>query len=536
MMKKVRRIFGITICIATLAGCGAKNDKQTVSLQEKEAVQEQTTLSWYINFSWFPSSWGENVVSKAITEKTGVDIEFVVPSGDENEKLNSLMNSDSLPDLLTLGWWEDEIGEMIRSDMVYALDELADTYDAYFWQVTDEEVINWYTSEDGHLYQYPNSAYTIEDYEEYGTIGSNETFLVRKDIYEAIGSPDMTTPEGFTEAVRKAQEMFPTVDGEELIPIGAHEFTQEGCDSFDTYLFDFLAVPYMDENGNAYDRYTDESFLVWLKTFRNLREQGCLKDEVFLDTRSQMEEKLAKGRYFCMLYQRTDMADQQKLLYADNPEHIYIAIDGPRNLAGDDYQLSGTGINGWTVTLISKNCKHPEKAIQLMSYLLSEEGQLMTWYGVEGVTWEYDENGKPKMYLEIEELLNTNRTEYDRLYGADSCYWMLQNNAMAAKWQGTMPEPLGQLQEWTFDYTVYTAQYDVMFAAGTTENEIHTKVKKLWGATLPRLLVAESDEAFDQIMEEFVEERENLGFSQLQKASAAQMHEKLQRLGLEEEE
>ena len=54
--------------------------------------------------------------------------------------------------------------------------------------------------------------------------------------------------------------------------------------------------------------------------------------------------------------------------------------------------------------------------------------------------------------------------------------------------------------------------------------------------SLPRLLVAESDEAFDQIMEEFVEERENLGFSQLQKASAAQMHEKLQRLGLEEEE
>ena len=122
------------------------------------------------------------------------------------------------------------------------------------------------------------------------------------------------------------------------------------------------------------------------------------------------------------------------------------------------------------------------------------------------------------------------------MYGADSCYWMLQNNAMAAKWQGILPEPLGQLQEWTFDYTVYTAQYDVMFAAGTMENEIHTKVKKLWGATLPRLLVAESDEAFDQIMEEFVEERENLGFSQLQKASAAQMHEKLQRLGLEEEE
>ncbi len=32
---------------------------------------------------------------------------------------------------------------------------------------------------------------------EHDDIISNQTFLVRKDIYEAIGSPDMTTPEGF---------------------------------------------------------------------------------------------------------------------------------------------------------------------------------------------------------------------------------------------------------------------------------------------------------------------------------------------------
>lgn len=527
MRKKVNVMVLMSFLIVMMIGCG----KQA---QDGLNTEETTTLSWYINFSWFPSSWGENLVSRAITEKTGVDIEFVVPNGDENEKLNSLMNSDSLPDILTLGWWENEIQEMIQSDMVYALDELADTYDMYFWQVTDEEVVNWYTSEDGHLYQYPNSSCTIEDYEENGTISSNETFLVRKDIYEAIGSPDMTTPEGFEAAVLKAQEMFPYVDGEELIPIGAHEFTKEGCDSFDLFLFDFLAVPYMDEEGNAYDRYTDESYLVWLKTFRRLREQGCLKDEVFLDTRSQMEEKIAKGRYFCMLYQRTDMADQQKMLFANNPEQIYIAIDGPRNLKGDDHQLPGAGINGWTVTMISKKCKNPEKAIKLLSYLISEEGQLMTWYGVEGVTWEYDENGNPKMYPEIEMLLNTNRTEYDRIYGADSCYWMLQDNVMAARWQGTLPEPLGQMQEWASDYTVYTAQYDVMFAVGTKENQIYTKIKKLWGETLPRLLLAESETEFDCIMEEFCKERAALGYEQIQKASAVQMHENMQRLGLEE--
>ena len=94
-----------------------------------------------------------------------------------------------------------------------------------------------------------------------------------------------------------------------------------------------------------------------------IAREGYLKDDIFLDNRTQMEEKIANGRYFCMLYQRTDMADQQKILYAKNPGQIYIAVDGPKNLSGDDYRLPGSGINGWTVTFISKKCKNAEKAI-----------------------------------------------------------------------------------------------------------------------------------------------------------------------------
>ncbi len=52
-------------------------------------------------------------------------------------------------------------------------------------------------------------------------------------------------------------------------------------------------------------------------------------------------------------------------------------------------------------------------------------------------------------------------------------------------------------------YTVYTAPYDVVFDAQEQENQIYTKIKNLWGVTLPKLLLAESDEEFDQIMEDF---------------------------------
>ena len=100
-------------------------------------ADDPVTLDWYINYSWFSTPWGENLVSQTITEETGVDIHFITPLGNESEKLNALIASDSLPDLITLGWWEPQVSEMTENGMVYALNELADSYDPYFWEVSD---------------------------------------------------------------------------------------------------------------------------------------------------------------------------------------------------------------------------------------------------------------------------------------------------------------------------------------------------------------------------------------------------------------
>ena len=69
---------------------------------------------------------------------------------------------------------------------------------------------------------------------------------------------------------------------------------------------------------------------------------------------------------------------------------MYIAVEGPRNLAGDDPQLPVGGIYGWTATYIPKNCSDPKKALELLKYLISEEGQKMTFLGVEGRYVRYE--------------------------------------------------------------------------------------------------------------------------------------------------
>ncbi len=539
---KVTKFLKQNIILALLAslvlgGCGdakVENTDSGVTADTSESAvssKDQVTFDWYINYSWFNTKWGQSAVSKAITEKTGVNVNFITPQGNEQEKLNALIASGSLPDLITLGWWEPQVNDLIQKDMVYALNELADKYDPYFWTVSDDQAVSWYTQEDGNIYGYPCSSVTPDDVENNDNIGSNQTFLVRKDIYEAIGSPDMTTISGFENAVKKAAEEFPIIDGKPIIPIGAHFFDDTGNVSFDQYLQNFLAVPY-EKDGKLYDRDTDPEYLEWLRMFNRLCREGYLSTDVFIDQRIQMEEKIAEGRYFCMLYQYTDMAAQQKTLYGRDPDSIYIAVDGPKNSKGEDHVLPTTTVNGWTITMVSKNCKAPDRAIEFIDYMISEEGQKMVYLGIEGVTYDVID-GREVEKPEVLELLNTDRAAYDELYGADDAYWMFQDNVMQQKWHRQNDGPTSQLEEWTYKYSAYTGQYDVTFPTGSDEEYTNEQLNRLWGSTLKELLLSESDDDFDATLEEYREKRDALGYQELTEKKYKYVTKAKEKLGLD---
>lgn len=529
LWKRSALLF-LSIPFFLICGCagGELEETQTKGETQKEKFQ------WYINYSWFTGEWGESAVSQAITEKTGVDIEFVTPTGNENDQLKALIKSNQLPDLITLGWWEEPVSLMLEEEQVYALNELADQYAPCFWEAAEPEVCSWYEQEDGNLYGYPNYFYTQKDYEE-EKLYTNITCLVRRDMYEALGCPDMTTTEGFYKAITEAWARFPKVNGKELIPLGVHEFDEFGCDSFGKFLQNFLAVPY-EQDGEIYDRFMDEEYLRWLKMFRRLGVEGYLKPDIFVDKRPQMEEKILDGRYFCMIYQWRDMESQQRILYEKNKDSSYIAVDGPRNKNGADYQLPGTGINGWTLTFISKNCRNPKKAIQFLSFLMGEEGQKLIGLGIEGVTYDLV-NGIPVLKEEVKKLLDTDRNEYDRLYGANSTYWMIRDSRIQSQWEETAVNTdisCVQMEEWTRPYVVNISQYEQLLENGASENKIDSRIKSAWGRILPKLLTAESEEQFDRYIEEFRRKRDEEGYARLLDAQNRQLQINKKKLGLSE--
>ena len=498
------------------------NNHISDDLDWMNSSNEDIVLNWYINFSWFTSVWGGNLVSDTITNETGIHVDFVTPGGNEREKLDAMLESGLLPDMITLGHWEPEVARLIDEGLVYPLNDLADEYSPFFWETADPDRVAWYTSPDGNLYAYPNSSYTPKDYIEHKNIGSNMAFLVRKDIYEAIGSPDMTTPDGFQKAIRDASESFSETDGKPLIPVGLYEFDKDGCFSLEEILMNFLAVPF-EKNGKKFDRFTHPDYIAWLKTFRKLTADGYIRNEVFMDKRAQMAEKVADGRYFCMIYQHTDIADQQKLLYEKNPNMAYIAVDGPRNEKKEDPTLPGVGITGWTVTLISKNCKYPDRAIQFLTYLMSEHGQMLTFLGVEGQTYDM-KNDRPVIRPDVFDLLNRDRVQYNQLYGADNTYWMLQDLVMQLDWQIPVEAPLDQPKEWTYPYTKYMSQYDANFGTNSHASNANKLIREEWGRILPALLLCQSDEEFDEVFHEYLKKREALGYDIVMKEATIQMN------------
>lgn len=513
----------VVACIFVSLGLYSYIYTRNETIKKIKSAKAPTELSWFVDYSWFNGNYPDSLVYKEITKQTEVKIHFETPMEGNDNTLDSLIGQDELPDIITLAPNIAEYNKLINEKKVMSLNTLADIYDSSFYDVTDPVIRDYYTLKDGNIYCYPNAFYTPNDFKSHDNIASNVTFLVRKDIYEAIGCPDMTTLDGFHNAVLKAEEQFPEVDGKSLIPIGGRPFTENASPSFDDYLQDLLAVPY-EKNGEYYDRNLDEEYIAYLRLFRKMNEEGLISPEIFLNDQNEINENIEDGRYFCMIYPRTDLVDQELARYNRDPSSIYIAIDGPKNSKGDDYVLPTNGMAGWTVTMISKKCRNPEAAIKLIDFLLSDEGQKLTYLGVEGVTYD-TVNGRPVLKQGIRNYMRNDRQTYNEKYCADYNLWMLMDLVKQLDIKQELEEPLAQMEQWTYPYASYTGYYDIYLPENSRLGVQYLQLKKLWGKTLKKLMICGSDKEFDTILADYKKERYNYGYEFVHAEETRQMEE-----------
>lgn len=534
-----KSLLAVLLLFVVLAGCSNDSNKENESANLDEEVRyevdentpsweldtkENTELTWYVNADWFNTDYGNDPITKTLKEDLNLDIKFI--KGDD-EKLNTHFAGGEIPDIITIFDGHSDIAKKADT-WALPLQELADKYDPYFFEVAQEQTLDWYQLSEGKSYGYPSFSNTSEHYEK-GLIHGNDGFLIRQDIYEAIGEPDMSTPEGLLSALGEIKEQFP-----EVTPFAFKGFSNEGdAGSLSGTLQNYLGVPVKTEDGDWYNRNLDEDYLGWVKAFNEAFQKGYISEDNFSDDDTIFEENVASGKYGSVLTGGiAQLSGYLQRNFETNPEQKYIAIDGPS--VGKDPMLEQAGPSGWTVTYISKDVKDPAKAIQLFTYLLSEKGQYLTTFGIEGETFEFNENGNAVLLPEVEELRNDNPEEYKEKYRLGEFWFFGHDSFELEKGENEPTESIVQIREWAQPYLSpeFFIISNIDPDQGTAEARNLVNIESRWATTLAQLLSAKDESEFDSILAEYQKFLDDNNFDSIVEIRNEKIKENMEKLGI----
>lgn len=526
--RMLKQGVAFTLAAAMLiSGCGTKEEqKETVNTKIEYELDENTPawklddsdeiteLTWYVNADWWNTEWGNDVVTKKMEEDLKVKINFIV--GDDT-KLNTYFAGDDMPDLITI--FDSSSQVALKADSwAYPLYDLADKYDPYFRKVASEETINWLSLGDDKTYGYADYSNTAQDYQS-GLLYAKTAFVIRKDIYEALGEPSMGTQEEFLNVLGQIKEQYP-----DLYPLGFNAFTTDSTGSMGDVLQDFIGVPIQNADGTFYDRNLDEDYLSWIKTFNQAYRNGCISDDSFADDGTAFEEKLKSGKYACIMMDGTPQCSGFLTTWmTDNPGCEYIAIDGPQSTVGNEPTLNQAGISGWMISYITKSCKNPAKAIQIFTYLLSEEGQILTTYGIENETYTINAEGKYELLPEVKEMMVNDNDRYKKEYRLGEFIFFGHDKYKSLS-DDAYPESIKQMQEWGAGklvphFILENTDPDV----GSAEARSYSALKTEWVTALTSMLRATDDNAFDEALESYKQFREDNNWEDIVKIKDEKM-------------
>lgn len=500
--------------LLTLAACGGGKKEDTATKEVKlpdiadrytpdkdtpawqlDKKEETTKLTWYVNADWWNTEYGKDMVTKKIKEDLNVDIKFI--TGDDT-KLNTYFAGGDMPDIVTVFDSNSQVARKADS-WALPLQDLAEKYDPYFNTVAREETLNWYKLGDDKSYGYPDYSNVQSDFDS-GAIYARDAFIIRKDVYEAIGKPDFSTPAGFIEGMKKIKAQFP-----DLIPFGFNDFAADGSSngSMDTVVQDMLGVPYT-KDGKYYDRNLDEDYIEWVKAFRQVHEDGNVSDDTFTDDGDKFKEKLQTGKYATvMIGSFVNQGIPLQTFKASNPDAEYMAIDGIQSTVGNEPTLTQAGISGWMINYISQKCADPAKAIQVFTYLLSDEGEMLTNFGIEGETYTKAADGTVKWTDEARKIQQDDPEKWQLEYRMGE-FIQFGHDRFKAMNPDSYVDAVKQMQEWGDGKL--TSQFlteNIGPDAGTQEARAQSAIQTNWSTTLVGMLRAKDEATLAGLLEDY---------------------------------
>ena len=382
------KIFFAAFFLFALVSCG-----KTIG-EDELSIYNPATFTFYNGdlANYLPFT---DPVAKEITARTGITLELSPSRFTTTQDIPMMIASGRYQDFI---YAKSEISDLIEANAIVALDDwvspsgehvnLIEKYGQNFKALYGDQLVKL-RHEDGHIY-------TFGTYEIKQAINeTNGIMQIQHAVLKELGYPRLRTLEDFSGALRAYIKKHPTVDGKKTI--GLSLLTKDwlwyvGLSNPGNYV-----IGYPDDGQWIVDRETHnveykflnpemDQYYRWLNGLYN---EGLLDPESFTQTEDMWKAKIVSGVVLGLSSPGWEFKDPCKNLVADGMSertYAYLPIVADAEKYKDpsltDYGYSG----GWGIS-ISKSCKNVVLAFKFIDWMCSEEAQILTNWGIEGVNY-----------------------------------------------------------------------------------------------------------------------------------------------------
>ncbi len=422
---------------------------------------------WSGSSSSFPEDITGNPTAALIKEKFGITLNAADTGGNmtEVDYLNMMFSAGNVPDYTNAPYWSPNQGgegyvlinaakEGMIKDIAPYLDQfpslkaLYDEEAAYIGKSCWVNLIHNPEYPEGAIYFIPINVNM--DSAEYQTV-YGDTLYARQDILDAVGvkAEDITTVDELIEYLRKVQAAGLTDwTGKPIIPIGTGHDGWRNVNIVNWFRGNNISDWRKTEEGKTtYYLFTD--FIEKrIATFHTLFSEGLIDVECLTQSDEVANSKVMQGSYAVI---STDANHTMNVVYYGmdivntHPEARWVPL-GLKNLDGNNcVDVYTPGFSGGGVGFFSADISEDKllAILSMMDWLNSDEGAALNWYGIEGLTFEYDEQGRPALIPEVEAAIQADaRVGYNygiqqfnnfTAYSMNNTRWPRSRDEMTAK-------------------------------------------------------------------------------------------------------
>lgn len=419
--KQLVALLMVGIMIISMTACDKTKNKPSKDLKSQEATAETDvkdpsklepyTLTWaYIGDGYPDMNQVEEKVNEILEPKFNVKIDLLPLSwGDFSQKLTLMLSGNESLDYVPIIYGNGS--SYLNNGYVLDMKDLIGTYGTNIKEVIGED--NMYACNIG------GKIYGVPVTKEYV---NNVGVMMRKDLLEQAGfkNSDINSIDDLDKVYAKVKEQNP-----DMVMLAGRQGATPGqdiiwCDNLSDY---FGVIMPDDEKGTVVNYFDTDIFRHNAEVLYGFAQKGYISRDcaTMSETRGEQVKAGTAFSYFTPIKPGVELQDSMDTGY----DMTYSMITG---------NFRSTGSIAWIGWGIGRNCKYPERAMEVLDYMYgsAEIMNLVNW-GIEGK--HYVVKDKEKGIITYPEGV----TSENKTYGLNIGY-ELPNQFIAYNWEGTQPD------------------------------------------------------------------------------------------------